>query len=57
LKGFDIIGFEDTFCTAYGWHRDLKRAYGLSPEHIAARCKKVIGLIISNEGSVDYEEI
>jgi transketolase len=43
LKGFDIIGFTDTFCTAYGWHHDLKRAYGLSPEHIAERCAKVLG--------------
>jgi transketolase len=42
LKGFDIIGFNDTFCTAYGWHRDLKKMYGLSTEHIAARCKKIV---------------
>jgi transketolase len=42
LKGFDIMGFNDTFCTEYGWHRDLKRAYGLSPEHIADRCIKLV---------------
>jgi transketolase len=42
LKGFDIMGFNDVFCTEYGWHRDLKRAYGLSPEHIAERCKKLL---------------
>ncbi|MDR1256973.1 MAG: transketolase family protein [Spirochaetaceae bacterium] len=42
LKGFDIMGFNDTFCTDYGWHRDLKRAYGLSPEHIFERCKKLL---------------
>jgi transketolase len=41
LKGFDIIGFNDTFCTEYGWHRDLKHAYGLSPQHIADRCRCV----------------
>jgi transketolase len=43
LKGFDIMGFNDTFCTEYGWHRDLKRAYGLSPRHIAERCEEIIG--------------
>jgi transketolase len=42
LKGFDIMGFNDTFCTEYGWHRDLKRAYGLSPQHIADRCGKLL---------------
>jgi transketolase len=42
LKGFDIMGFNDVFCTEYGWHRDLKRAYGLSPEHIAECCKKLL---------------
>jgi transketolase len=42
LKGFDIMGFNDTFCTEYGWHRDLKRAYGLSPRHIADRCGKLM---------------
>jgi transketolase len=42
LKGFDIMGFDDVFCTDYGWHRDLKRAYGLSPEHIFERCKKLL---------------
>ena len=45
LKGFDIIGFNDTFCTEYGWHRDLKHAYGLSPRHIADRCGKITGLM------------
>jgi transketolase C-terminal domain/subunit len=42
LKDFDIMGFNDVFCTEYGWHRDLKRAYGLSPEHIFERCKKLL---------------
>jgi transketolase len=41
LKGFDIMGFNDTFCTEYGWHRDLKKAYGLSPEHIAEAAKRL----------------
>jgi transketolase len=43
LKGFDIMGFNDTFCTKYGWHRDIKRIYGLSPEHIVERCGKLLG--------------
>jgi transketolase len=38
LDGFDIMGLNDVFCTDYGWHRDLKRGLGLSPEHIMARC-------------------
>jgi transketolase len=42
LKSFDIMGFNDTFCTEYGWHRDLKKAYGLSPMHIAERCGKIV---------------
>jgi transketolase len=42
LKGFDIMGFNDTFCTEYGWHRDLKKAYGLSPEHIGEAAKRLL---------------
>lgn len=29
-----MIGVEDTFCTTYGWHRDILEAYGLSDEQI-----------------------
>lgn len=36
----DIIGFENTFCCDYGWHQDLKRMYGMSPDHIFERCLK-----------------
>lgn len=36
----DIIGFENTFCSDYGWHQDLKRMYGMSPDHIFNRCLK-----------------
>lgn len=39
----DIIGFENTFCSDYGWHQDLKRMYGMSPDHIFNRCLKVCG--------------
>jgi transketolase len=28
------MGLKDTFCTEYGWHRDLLEAYGLTPEDI-----------------------
>jgi transketolase len=35
----EIIGFNDTFCTAFGWHRDLLEAYGLSAKHIFERIK------------------
>lgn len=38
---FDIMGFKDTFCNDYGWHQDLKRMYGLSPQHIFENCLKV----------------
>jgi transketolase len=54
LKSFDIIGFNDTFCTEYGWHRDLKRAYGLSPEHIFERCKKLLSAAGQNSSSGLY---
>ena len=37
---FDRIGFNDTFCKAYGWHQDLKRMYGMSSEHIYQKCKQ-----------------
>lgn len=39
----DIIGFENTFCSDYGWHQDLKRMYGMSPDHIFNRCLKACG--------------
>lgn len=39
----DIIGFENTFCSDYGWHQDLKRMYGMSPDHIYNRCLKICG--------------
>jgi transketolase len=38
---FDIMGFNDTFCTDYGWHQDLKKMYGLSPSHIFENCKRI----------------
>lgn len=38
---FDIMGFKDTFCNDYGWHQDLKRMYGLSPQHIFENCLKL----------------
>ena len=40
----DIIGFENTFCSDYGWHQDLKRMYGMSPDHIFNRCLKAFGV-------------
>lgn len=40
----DIIGFENTFCSDYGWHQDLKRMYGMSPDHIFNRCLKACGV-------------
>lgn len=38
---FDIMGFQDTFCNDYGWHQDLKRMYGLSPQHIFENCRRI----------------
>jgi transketolase len=38
---FERMGFKDTFCNDYGWHQDLKRMYGLSPQHIYETCIKV----------------
>jgi hypothetical protein len=43
VEAAKMLQVNDTFCTEYGWHRDLKRAYGLSPEHIADRCGKITG--------------
>lgn len=39
---FCRVGFEDVFCTDYGWHRDLKQMYGLSPMHILNKCKEIL---------------
>lgn len=35
----EMIGFNDTFCMTYGWHRDLLEAYGLSDMQILERIK------------------
>lgn len=35
----EMIGFNDTFCMTYGWHRDLLEAYGLSAKQIFERIK------------------
>ena len=35
----EMIGFNDTFCTTYGWYRDLLEAYGLSDMQIFERIK------------------
>ncbi|MDR2651236.1 MAG: transketolase family protein [Prevotellaceae bacterium] len=39
---FRKIGFNDIFCTDYGWHRDLKQMYGLSPIHIFEKCREML---------------
>ncbi len=39
---FRRMGFNDEFCTEYGWHQELKRLYGLSPKHIAGMCKDIV---------------
>lgn len=38
----EIIGFNDKFCTAYGLHRDLLEAYGLSSMQIFERIKAFV---------------
>jgi transketolase len=38
---FDRMGFKDVFCTDYGYHRELKKMYGLSAEGIFESCKKL----------------
>ena len=38
---FRRMGFEDEFCLEYGWHQELKKLYGLSPEHIANACREM----------------
>lgn len=38
----EIIGFDDTFCTAFGWHRDLLEAYGLSAVQLFERIKAFV---------------
>lgn len=35
----EMIGFNDTFCMTYGWHRDLLESYGLSAVQIFDRIK------------------
>ena len=36
------MGFHDEFCLDYGWHQELKRMHGLSPEHIAQKCREML---------------
>lgn len=36
------MGFHDEFCMDYGWHQELKRMHGLSPENIANECRKIV---------------
>lgn len=42
-EGFNYkrMGFQDEFCRQYGWHQELKRLYGISPEHIAEECREM----------------
>jgi transketolase len=42
---FERIGFNDTFCTQYGWHKDLLQAYGLSSEDIFKSCENILGIV------------
>jgi len=39
---FERLGFRDTFCTEYGWHRDLLEFYGMSPNSIFNVCKNLL---------------
>ncbi|MDR1801986.1 MAG: transketolase family protein [Treponema sp.] len=39
---FERLGFRDTFCTEYGWHRDLLEFYGMSPSSIFNVCKNLL---------------
>jgi len=39
---FERIGFKDTFCTEYGWHRDLLEFYGMSSDNIFNTCKNML---------------
>jgi transketolase len=41
---FERMGFRDTFCADYGFHRELLQMYGLSPEHIFECCKRICGI-------------
>lgn len=35
----EMVGFNNTFCMTYGWHRDLLEAYGMSAMQIYERIK------------------
>jgi len=39
---FERIGFNDTFCLEYGWHRDLLEFYRLSANDVFNTCKKIL---------------
>jgi transketolase len=39
---FERMGFKDTFCLEYGWHRDLLEFYGLSSGDVFNVCKQLI---------------
>lgn len=47
---FKSVGFNDCFCTDYGYHQELKKMYGLDGKHIAEELE----LLINNKNvSVD----
>ena len=39
---FRSMGFNDCFCTDYGWHQDLKRMYKMNGEHIAEEIERLL---------------
>jgi len=39
---FERMGFKDTFCLEYGWHRDLLEFYGLAANDVFNTCKKLL---------------
>jgi len=39
---FKRIGFKDTFCTEYGWHKDLLEFYEMSSNDIYKACKNIL---------------
>jgi len=42
FAAFERMGFKDTFCLEYGWHRDLLEFYGLSSVDVFNACKTLL---------------
>lgn len=53
---FESMGFQDCFCTGYGYHQELKKQYGLDGKHIAENLELLIASKASSIGDISWEK-